>query len=154
VLLALSLHACYYLTRIRFGFWARPLYVLRRVRDGRQATSAAVIDGDRSQIALFDPPHPDLLFSCYGGVRGDLRQQLVAGVADITGYDYRFWGSAGIAQYRLGIELLSVVKKKEARLPSFTVTGSFSSPACKDARSAPSCPYDFLNAYVRLRWKP
>lgn len=33
VLLALSLHACYYLTRIRFGSWARPLYVLRGVRD-------------------------------------------------------------------------------------------------------------------------
>jgi hypothetical protein len=33
----------------------------------------------------------------HGGVGGDLRQQLVAGVADITGYNYRFGGSAGIA---------------------------------------------------------
>ncbi len=33
VLLALSLQACYYLTRIRFGSWARPLHVLRGARD-------------------------------------------------------------------------------------------------------------------------
>ncbi|HUE71961.1 MAG TPA: dicarboxylate/amino acid:cation symporter [Pirellulaceae bacterium] len=33
VLIALALHTMYYMIRIRFGCWARPLYVLRGMRD-------------------------------------------------------------------------------------------------------------------------